>query len=172
MLELAEYRVSASLAAYRTDTADILARVQYDKAGTGDGHASAIEHAYKQVAEDLATGALRELLNAWYFRFQHGDSVDLTLVIVARTEDDLRQAQRYAMRFYDVLASIDGVTEVREEDYSRQAEKAFQRYTVETTLDTTLLKKKLLFSDIRGAGFSLEVTGTTAKTLEVTIRID
>ncbi|MHC4599478.1 MAG: hypothetical protein ACYS47_10775, partial [Planctomycetota bacterium] len=97
--------------------------------------------------------------------------IDLTLVIKAPTQRLLKEAQKYAMRFQGLLEEIDGVEEVHPENYDKGDEKAFQYFTVKTTLPTNRLRKKLIFADLEGAGFTLEITGVTAKSLEVTLEI-
>jgi hypothetical protein len=170
-LDLLEYRASGQLRAFRTDTGEIIATVKYNKGGTGDGHAAAIEQAYTRVAESLAKGMLLKILNAWYFRFQHGDEIEVTLIIKAPTEKELKKAKRYAQRFKGLLNDINFVDSVQGDDFQKEGEKAFQYFTVKTTLNTDSLTRKLANVDLEDAGFSLEVTGVTKNTVEVILEI-
>jgi hypothetical protein len=171
-VQMTEYVASAGLEAYRPDTQELITRVKFDKKGSATGEAAALENAYKKLGETLSKGFLKELLNAWYFRFQHGDVIEIELVIKAATEKKLKEAQKFVLRFSELLKEIEGIEEVTEMDFNKGEEKAIQKLSVKTKISAEDIKKKLILADLEGAGFTLEVTSATKAALAVTLEIE
>jgi hypothetical protein len=170
-IDTVEYIASASLEAYRPDTQELITRVKYDSRGSAVGEGGAVENAYKRVAETLSKGFLKELLNAWYFRFQHGDVIEIDLTIKAVSQRRLSEAQKFVLRFTEFLKELKGIDGVTEMDFNRGEEKAFQKFSVKAKINAEELKKKIVLGDLEGAGFTLEVTAATKSALSITLEI-
>ena len=160
------YVSSAQLKAYRADTADVIASVSVDGFGAADGEGEAQQRAMKHAARQVKTEVLKEILNHWYFEFQHGAVVELEVTLSAKDEAALRRADRYIRKLKSALEGIKGVKTVTDAGYA----KPLQRLAVKAELSTDDLQGAI--SDLETEGWTLEFTGRRKSQLSYTLHIE
>lgn len=168
------YLATATLTAYRSDTADLLASVQVSGLGSAGGDAEAQELALKKAAADVGDEVLKELLNQWYFEFQQGQRFELQVSIVAADDDakKMRKADRFSLKFQQTLGEIDGVKEVVEDNYNKTGTKAVATIVVKSTLTKKDLQLAIGDLETDTAGYWLEYTGGDKGSLRYTLHIE
>ncbi|MHC5036945.1 MAG: hypothetical protein ACYTHM_06505 [Planctomycetota bacterium] len=169
-VDLVHYQATASIAAYSSETADLILRTTVEGQGAGLGEAKAISLAFKRTAEKVSDDVLKKLLNRWYFEFQHGANIALKVTILAKDAETLRQCGKMAIRFQEVLKGIPGVKNA-EMEYSKETEKAIADYTVEAKLNVESLRNKILALDTKELGFELEWTGSGKNSLRFNLHM-
>jgi hypothetical protein len=169
-VEIIHYQATASITAYNSDTCDLLLSTTMEGKGSGVSEVQAISLAFKRVSEKVSDDVLKKLLNKWYFEFQQGASLVLSVEIQAGTEEAMKLAGKMAIRLQEALKGIEGVKDARM-DFTKENEKAFATFTVDTKLTLEDLRNRIMGLDLEGAGFTLEWIGSDKNTLRFTLQI-
>jgi hypothetical protein len=169
-VELHHYTATASINAYNSDTSDVLLSTTMEGKGNGMGESEAIAMAFRRVSEKVSDEVLKQLLNKWYFEFQHGAGLAIEVAIQAGSEEAMKLAGKMAIRLQETMKEIEGVKDARM-SFNKEAEKAFANFTVDTTLALEDLRNKIMALDLEGAGFSLEWLGSDKNTLRFSMQI-
>jgi hypothetical protein len=166
------YVSAAQLQAYRTDTGDVVAPVAVDGYGTAHGEGEAQIKAMEMAGRKLSREVLKDILNQWYFEFQHGGMFEFEITITADDPKDLRKAERYVRKVKALLSGLKGVDEVIQKAYDNPpgGTSALLRLAVKSKMNAEQIQG--LISDEDTEGWSLVLAGSKGALVKYTLYIE
>lgn len=167
------YLATATLEAFRSDTADKLGVAVVSGRRNSTGHAQAQELSLTDAAKGVGDEILRQILNQWYFEFQAGQRFELKVTIQADAAKKMRHAEKFSEKFQNALKEdVEGVVEVNEESYDLEDGKVELTLTVVAKLDQKQLRGALGDLDTEGAGYWIQFTGGKKNSLRYDLNIE
>ncbi|MCI0343517.1 MAG: hypothetical protein L0216_20615 [Planctomycetales bacterium] len=169
-MTLKKYLAVASLQAYATDTAEVIASVRLDDSGKASGDSKAQDTALKNAVRKVPDKVLRDILNKWYSELQHGEDFEVEVTIVAEDASLMKKAEKVLETFQSAVDGMENVKDVLPGTYIKQGDTAIGKLVVKTTLDLGKLKSGI--RSLSPDGYSIELTGSDKNTLKYTLHIE
>jgi 3-hydroxymyristoyl/3-hydroxydecanoyl-(acyl carrier protein) dehydratase len=166
-----DYVATASIMVYKSDTGEILVRDTFTGHGAALGQAAALQNAYEKLSNRLSRETLKKLLNKWYFEFQHGQEIQVELIITSAEGGVGLQAAKFGARFGSRLKGIRGVNNVHPGRLVTTADRAVQVFRVPAKMSAHALARKIMGLDLQGAGYAVTITDTQKHSLQVTMHV-